>query len=83
MTVYSFYIYGDARDASGLTVTITKAERVVLEGRRFIKQYGDSLYSERDGTWFDTEQAAREAAAGELLLIGHRIIAQAKQVCPA
>lgn len=82
MTVYSFYIYGDARDSSGLTVNIQKAERLMLEGRPFIKQYGDYLSSERPGTWFDTEKAAREAAAGELLLMGHRLIAQAKQVSP-
>ncbi len=79
MTVYSYYVYGDARSLDGMTISISHAERVVLEGRPFIRQYGDYLSSEQPGKWFATEAEARNAAAAELLLMGHRLIAQAKK----
>ena len=80
MTVYGFYIYGDCRNSSGMNVSISKAERVMLEGRPFIKQYGEHLSSERPGDWWATEAEARSAAAGELLRIGNRLIGQARKV---
>lgn len=78
MTVYAYRLLGDPRRPEGYDVYITDGERVILEGQPFIKQ-GKYLTNEEPGEWFDSEESAKEAAAEQLLLIGHRLIAQAKK----
>jgi len=78
MTVYAYRLLGDPRRPDGYDVYITDGERVTLEGQQFVKQ-GKYLANEEPGEWFATESAARAAAAEELLMIGHRLIAQAKK----
>lgn len=82
MTVYGYRLLGDPRSDEGYHVHVLEAERVTLEGQPFIRQH-TYLTSERPGEWFPSKHEARMAAAGELLLLGHRMLALARKEAEA
>lgn len=77
MTVYKIDIH-DRRDSDGLLTWVVKGQPVTVDGVRMVKLAHGTIVP-ADG-FVDTLAEAKQEAARQIEMIGHRVLAQADRL---